>query len=94
MSGSACRPMAIFCEVDQESLANKSKSPITCSISFELCKIWECRYGDLLRGQESAGQQVQESSVMLSLLKVGCNLWGYIKQLSVIDTSLIRFHDG
>ena len=30
---------------------------------------------------------------MLALLEVGCN-WGYIKQLSVIDSSLIRFHDG
>ena len=33
--------------------------------------------------------------VTLTLLKVGCNLWGYIKQpLKVIDTSLIGFHDG
>ena len=30
--------------------------------------------------------------VTLTLLKVGCNLWGYI--LSYIDTSLIGFHDG
>ena len=33
--------------------------------------------------------------VTLKFLKVGCNLWGYIKQLlSYIDTSLIEFHDG
>ena len=30
--------------------------------------------------------------VTLTLLKVGCNLWGYIKQL--LSTSLIGFHDG